>query len=1145
MKRLLRTPPATLLIGLDAGSTTIKAVVVEALSGDILWRGYERHETRQFEKCLEFLCRIEAAFPDVPLDTFRVFTTGSAGAAVGALLGGKVCQEVNAVSVAVERRYPDAGTVIELGGQDAKILVFRSDPKTKKRHRFATMNDKCAGGTGAVIDKIAAKLRVTSEQLAASRFDGVKVHPVAGKCGVFAETDINGLQKQGVPVEQLLASLYDSLVLQNLSVLTRGHTLLPRVVLLGGPNCFIRGLQECWRHHIPSMWAERAIVLPQDAALEDIIFVPADALYFGALGAIEIGRQELEDNPDAGAYRGTEELRRFLESGRDAQRMNNGRHGLVRDDADRDAFLERYTPAKWRPPALSHGSAAGVFLGLDAGSTSTKGVLLDRDHQVIAKAYQLSKGNPISDAREVLALLQAQAGQAGEALNVLGAGVTGYAKDMLKDALAADTALVETVAHMQSGLHFYPDADVICDVGGQDIKVIVLKNGAVKDFRLNAQCSAGNGYYLQSTAAAFGYPVAEFATAAFRARRMPEFGHGCAIFLQSDIVDFQRHGWTPEEIMAGLAAVLPKNIWLYVCQMPSLERLGKTFILQGGVQHNLAAVKAQVDFIRSRFDATGLEPEIIVHPHCGEAGAIGAAIEAARLWSEEGRRSTFIGFGPACAIEYNVTRDETTRCSFCTNRCLRTFIDFHSPSGAGKRRTIVANCDKGAAGNANEARHVAKRLAAILKNNPNLADAAAREAFEPVAVADVADAPPRPSWFSLPRNRRAIAARREAIERRRHVRIGMPRVMNMYSLGPFFMGYFQSLGIPGDNLVWSDYSSLELYKAGARRGSIDPCYPSKLAIPHLHNLLVSKHTPDKPLTHIFFPLVDSLPSCLEGTVASRTCPTSAATPEAVHAAFVKESDAFAERGIRFKKTFLNLDEEALCALQMCRDWADDIGLSEQESARAVLAGLMALSNHAAARRREGRRILDVLERENRLGIVLLGRPYHNDPGIQHGLTEAFQKLGYPILTQDSLPMDDDVVNALFGQEAARGEILYPKGVDDVWKNSFSENSSRKLWAARFVARHPNLVALELSSFKCGHDAAIYATIESIIEASGAPLFYFREIDENKPHGAFRIRIETIAYCLDRYRARIADETAHILPAHTSEAGGGGGRTAVA
>src|SRR6266516_613830 len=238
------------MVGLDVGSTTVKAVVVDAASDQVLWQDYQRHETKQPEKTLEFLKRMEA---DAGINSHntRMFVTGSGGGAVADQIGAKFVQEVTAVSLAVEKLHPEVYSVIELGGQDAKIIVFKDDAETGRKKKIPSMNDKCAGGTGAVIDKINAKLKIPTDELAEQGYNGIKLHPVAGKCGVFAETDINGLQKQGIPPDQLMASLFESIIQQNLSVLTRGDTLRPTVLLLGGPNCYIRGMLECWRHNIP------------------------------------------------------------------------------------------------------------------------------------------------------------------------------------------------------------------------------------------------------------------------------------------------------------------------------------------------------------------------------------------------------------------------------------------------------------------------------------------------------------------------------------------------------------------------------------------------------------------------------------------------------------------------------------------------------------------------------------------------------------------------------------------------------------------------------------------------------------------------------------------------------------------------------
>jgi predicted CoA-substrate-specific enzyme activase len=1120
------------MIGLDVGSTTVKAVVVDAATDEIVWRDYQRHDTKQPEKTLEFLQRIESEIPDFKAENCRIFVTGSGGSTVGRYLGAKFVQEVNAVSLAVEKLYPGCGSVIELGGQDAKIIIFKEDPETGRKKKLPSMNDKCAGGTGAVIDKINAKLRIPAEELGNMGYKGLKLHPVAGKCGVFAETDINGLQKSGVPPDELMASLFEAIVMQNLSVLTRGNTLRPEVLLLGGPNTYIKGMQDCWKSNIPKIWSERNYPLPAGADPEELIKIPSNAQYFAAIGAVEFGKDE---DPGVGRYAGCAKLEWYITVGREEEKKKKGGSGgLTKSAEDLAAFQAKYKHKKFMPCPFSPGEVVEGFIGIDGGSTSTKAVLISKDKQrrILAKAYQLSKGNPIEDTMEIFATLEEQITSQGASLKVLGVGTTGYAKDILRDVIGADAAVVETVAHTQAGLHFYQDVDVICDVGGQDIKIIILKNGRVKDFKLNTQCSAGNGYFLQSTAQGFGYPVEQFADVAFGATGYPAFGYGCAVFMQSDIVDFQRQGWKPEEIMAGLCNVLPKNIWLYVSQIPNLSAIGRRFLLQGGTQYNLAAVKSQVDFIESRFKGKDQQADVIVHEHCGEAGAIGAGLEAGRLW-DHGRTSTFIGLAAVQEIQFKTTRSESTRCYFCKNKCLRTFIDVKTttlnenayrpakskvPLEEGTQRLIIATCEKGTVEDINEMRQIKGSLDKVKKENPNLVEVAARAVFRVPDVPLVADPAPRAGVFGI--LTAAQKKRAELIKRRAALRIGMPRVLNMYSQAPVFSGYLAALGIAPQNMVWSDYTSEELYKAGAKRGSIDPCFPSKLGIPHVHNLLYVHHA-KKPLDIIFFPMIDCLTSDLAGTQGARSCPTVATTPAAVKAAFTKEGDLFAEKGVRFLDTFVNVGEPEVFERQMWEDFHDVLGLSPEENQRAVREGYRALDSfNNITQRGAGREVLEQLEREDRLGIVLLGRPYHNDPGCNHEILEEFQKLGYPVFTQDALPIDDDIIWRLFGDEVRAGDIAHPMAISDVWKNSYSENTSRKVWAAKYVARHPNLVALELSSFKCGHDAPIYTVVEEIVEHSGTPYFCFKDIDENKPTGSIKIRTETISYFLKRYREDI-------------------------
>src|SRR6266699_1701633 len=648
------------MVGLDVGSTTVKAVVVDAASDQVLWQDYQRHETKQPEKTLEFLKRMEA---DAGINSHntRMFVTGSGGGAIADQIGAKFVQEVTAVSLAVEKLHPEVYSVIELGGQDAKIIVFKDDAETGRKKKIPSMNDKCAGGTGAVIDKINAKLKIPTDELAEQKYHGIKLHKVAGKCGVFAETDINGLQKVGTPPDELMASLFEAIVLQNLSVLTRGHTLRPHVLLLGGPNSFIRGMREAWQANIPRMWKERKVEIPEGSKPEELIKVPGNAQYFAALGAVEFGKAE---DDEVGRYLGSAKLVHYIDFGRQEEKASAGGSGLVTSKDEFEAFKVRYRRKKFTPATFQKGTTIGGFVGIDGGSTSTKAVLLSEKGDILCKSYQLSNGNPIQDTIEQFEALRKQVEDQGAKMEVLGVGTTGYAKDVLRDVLKADVGLVETVAHTESAMKFYDDPHVIVDVGGQDIKLIVLKNGRVKDFKLNTQCSAGNGYFLQSTAEGFGLKIEQFADLAFSANSMPVFGYGCAVFMQSDIVNFQRQGWRAEEILAGLAAVLPKNVFLYVASIPNLAALGSRFVLQGGTQNNLAVVKAEVDFIKSSFRANGKEPEIIVHEHCGESGAIGAAQEAHRLWNN-GRQTTFIGLEAVANIRYRTTRNEDTRCYFC------------------------------------------------------------------------------------------------------------------------------------------------------------------------------------------------------------------------------------------------------------------------------------------------------------------------------------------------------------------------------------------------------------------------------------------------------------------------------------------------
>jgi len=770
------------IIALDIGSTTVKAVVVE--NDQLLWRDYKRHNTRQAEMVLEFLARMEAECQIEPQHD-RIFITGSGAGVIGPFIGAKFVQEVVAVAASVEKLHPGVRFVSEIGGEDMKTVFFTptgngsentlpvTAPKriipilpvtgkksscdkpaknTEDENRKSVlitsgsngtskqvyMQSACSGGTGTFIEKTARKLEVPTEQLARMNYDGLSLHKISSKCGIFAEADANTLVKSGVSVDEIIASLFEAVVYQNLATLTKGNTPLPEVLLLGGPNMFFNGLQQAWRFHLKKLWNERHIVLPEDRDPDSLILIPADALYYACLGCVEVGRGEAAG---IAVYQGSARLRWWVDVGQHEQKSKEGGKGLIASDDDLRSFMKKYGRPANNPAAVpaqvdttspsKRVVTEDVFLGCDFGSTTAKAVVLSKNNELLFHCYAQSRGNPIEDAKAVLR----QVDEAGYH-RIGGLAITGYGKDLLKEIIGADVGVVETVAHATAALHFFPDADVICDVGGCDVKIMLLRQGTVSDFRLNSQCSSGNGAFLQGVAERYAVPLEEYADKAFAARAIPKLAMGCGVFLQSDIVNQQRKGWTAEEIMASLAAVLPLNVWIYAGQLQNLAAAGKKFILQGGTHRNLAVVKSQVDFIIGKVP----DAEIVVHPYPGEAGAIGAALCAVE-WSRSSQPSQFRDFNTIAALTYKSTTNEHTTCHWCPVNCRRTFIDVALPGARGRswsklpldegwERVISGNsCPKGLLEDVNEMRIVKTQLEEVKRVYPNIAETLRKEAF--------------------------------------------------------------------------------------------------------------------------------------------------------------------------------------------------------------------------------------------------------------------------------------------------------------------------------------------------------------------------------------------------------------------------------
>ncbi len=1114
-------------LGIDIGSTTVKYVVCDE-NFNIMAKEYTAHDTRQAATILKLLEKLSSSNKEVYENIQRTYITGSGASLIAPSLGARFVQEVNAVVLAVEHNHPDVNSVVELGGQDAKIIHFK-EAKNGSKSVLTSMNDKCASGTGATIEKCTMKVGMSSEETQKLTFDSNKLHHVAAKCGVFAETDIVNLVKTSVPSDEIMNSLADAIVMQNLTVLTRGNTLMPKVLLLGGPNTYLPFLQQCWRMRITQLWDERGIEYDKDK-IEELIIVPDNSQYYAALGAVIFGEGESKKDK---TFLGLIQLKTLVDSGRVAQSSRND-PGLVSSQEELSNFKQAYTIPSFTPSKLNKKTIC--YLGIDGGSTSSKAVLIGDDGELLLKLYQLSKGNPIQDTIDLLTQIKEIDPQ--DFYDIKGLGVTGYAADVLEGALRADANVIETIAHMQSAQSAFGDSiDVICDIGGQDIKVLFLENGMMKNFRLSNQCSAGNGTLLQSMAKQFGVEVEEYANVAFKATQAPRFNYGCAVFLDTDRVNFQKEGYTKEELFAGIAKVLPKNVWQYVVQASNLAALGKHFVLQGGTQYNLAALKAQVDYIKEAVPNARVD----VHPHPGEAGAFGAALEAREVVARRGY-ATFIGLEGALQLTYTSKTDESTRCHFCEILCSRTFIDTKTPTTNSVRYIAGFACEKGTVESADELKSLKSSRKALQVKTPNLVHTESTTLFNSSFTQDA-----KPTnelikeqkvkltlggWGPTIRqniSRDFIESLDENKEFRKTLNIGIPKVLNIYSVAPFLRVYLETLDIKSENIHFSGFSNEDMYLEGAKYGSVDTCYPAKVAQAHVYSLLFNKKFTRKSLNYIWFPSITELPGYVKYTLAQTSCPIVSGTPRVVYSSFTKEKNLFSKVGLSYVDDSLNFDNEKLLEKQLFDTWGDLLKISRDENKWAVKQANKALIQNDQEMMIKGKEVLKEVEKNDEIILLLLGRSYHSDPGINHEVLDLFQTLGFKTLSMRAIPKDREYLEEYFQKDLEDGYIEDYFDIRDVWPENFSTNSSQKVWAAKFASRHPNVAVVDLSSFKCGHDAPTYAIIDKILASSKTPHLTLHDIDANKPGGSIKIRVKTFAYTLEQYqRTLLKDKELNLL-----------------
>ncbi len=727
--------------GMDIGSTTVKLVVLDE-NDQLLYGNYRRHQahTRQ---TLENLLR-EARQVTGPC-RLRVQLTGSGAINLAKALNLPFYQEVAAVATALKKEAPQTDVAIELGGEDAKIIYFTGGLEER-------MNGVCAGGTGSFIDQMASLLQTDAAGLNEAARDYRQIYPIAARCGVFAKTDIQPLINEGATRADLAASIFQAVVNQTISGLACGKPIRGCVAFLGGPLHFLPELKQAFI---------RTLKLTPQTTVD-----PENSHLFAAMGAaLESGAADPV---------GIDELLDRL--GQDlAYTMEMPRlPALFETEADYDAFCRRHAQAVVPKGDLA-AYAGDCFLGIDAGSTTTKVALIGRSGQLLYSYYAGNRGSPIETAKTAL----------GELLERLPAGAriaracsTGYGEELLKSAFCLDEGEVETIAHCTAAAFFLPEVDCVLDIGGQDMKCIRLKDGAVDSIMLNEACSSGCGSFIENFANSLGLTAQSFAQEALHGKNPVDLGTRCTVFMNSNVKQAQKEGVSVADISAGLAYSVIKNALFKVIKLHSAEALGRHIVVQGGTFHNQAVLRA---FER----IAGVEavcPDI-----AGIMGAFGAALIARKHF--HGAATSMLPLAEAVKLPYT---SRSARCGGCANNCMLTVNTF-----SGGRRHITGNrCEKGSG----------KAKSAL--SAPNLVEFKRQRLF---------DYPPLPP-DKAPRGV-----------------IGLPRVLNMYENYPFWATFFKELGF---SVVLSPFASRKLYALGIESiPSESECYPAKLAHGHVQWLI--------------------------------------------------------------------------------------------------------------------------------------------------------------------------------------------------------------------------------------------------------------------------------------------------------------------
>lgn len=727
------------ILGIDVGSTTVKTVIID--NGEIIYSKYQRHFSKVKETVIEQLQIISENYKDC---SFKIAITGSAGLGIANASGISFVQEVYSAFVAVEKSYPDADVVVELGGEDAKIIFLTGGVEQR-------MNGSCAGGTGAFIDQMATLLGVTPDMLNDLALKHEKIYPIASRCGVFAKSDIQPLLNQGAKKEDIAASIFQAVVDQTISGLAQGRKVEGKVLFLGGPLSFLPALRKAFTDTL-KLDDEHAI-LPELAS----VFMA----YGSALQADEISEpMSIEEAIDK------------ITNAKSDDNIVIGKP-LFENQDDYHEFVERHKQSdlKYEDIKTYEGDA---YLGIDAGSTTTKLVLITPDGKLLYRHYCSNMGQPLDIISEKIKEIYEIA---NPKLKIRSSAVTGYGEDLIRAGLGVDFGIVETVAHFKAAAFFCPDVDFIIDIGGQDIKCFKIKNNAIDSIMLNEACSSGCGSFIQTFAQALGYEIADFARLGLFAKKPVELGSRCTVFMNSSVKQAQKDGAEVADISAGLSSSIIKNAIYKVIRAKSIDELGKNIVVQGGTFLNDAVLRS----FEMELGRNVTRPAI-----AGLMGAFGCALYAMENCNDQ--ESTLLDKEKLSEFSY---RSTAAQCGGCGANCSLTIIRFNDG-----RRFISGNrCEKGAGikatvTNENLFEYKYKKILGYEEQKP---------AGKPIA------------------------------------RVGIPLALSFYDLIPFFSTLLTDIGF---EVVFSEESTRDTYYKGQQTIPSDTvCYPAKLAHGHIESLL--------------------------------------------------------------------------------------------------------------------------------------------------------------------------------------------------------------------------------------------------------------------------------------------------------------------